>query len=204
MVMAPFTPFLAEELYRKLTGGESVHLLDWPEVGHINELSLHTMAQTRQTIETGLSLRMQKSDTEDSIKVRQPLLKLTYTGEKLDQELEEIIVEEVNVKTVEFNPDSTDTVWIDKTLTPELKREGLMREIIRNVQNARKQAGLNVDDRIKLSLASDDPDMKQAIKEHMHTICDETLATSLVEAQEGLNHPTEVIIDDKKLHIALK
>src|SRR5258706_4938206 len=40
LVMAPFTPFLAEELYQKLTGGESVHLLDWPDGGHINELLL--------------------------------------------------------------------------------------------------------------------------------------------------------------------
>lgn len=204
MIIAPFTPFLAEELYRKLTGGESVHLLDWPEAGSIDEQSLKTMAQTRQIIETGLGLRMQKSETENSIKVRQPLLKLTYIGEKLSGDLEEIIIEEVNVKTVEHDPGSSETVWIDKALTPELKREGLMREIVRNVQNARKQAGLNVDDRITLMLTSDDQEITLAITEHKDTILAETLATGFVEAQEGLKHLTEVNIDDKKLQIALE
>jgi len=67
-VMAPFTPFLAEELYQKLTGGESVHLRDWPMVGHINELILQEMADIRLGIEQGLSKR-----AAAKIKVRQPL-----------------------------------------------------------------------------------------------------------------------------------
>src|SRR5690606_25786560 len=100
--IAPFVPFMAEELYRKLTGGESVHLTDWPEVGHVNELVLERMAHTREIIEQGLALRMQKSDTEVQIKVRQPLSTLTYRGEQLDEFYESIIAEEVNVKTVAY------------------------------------------------------------------------------------------------------
>jgi len=207
MVMAPFTPFLAEELYQKLTGGESVHLLDWPKVGNINELSLHTMAHTRQIIEAGLGLRMQKSDTENSIKVRQPLARLTYHGEKLSPELEEIIAEEVNVKTVEYTPEQGEIVWLDKTLSNELKREGLMREVVRNVQQARKEAGLNVDDRIKLSLVTEDPELARAIEEHKQAIADETLAVGLVGSLEKLKHLkylTNVTLEGKELNVALE
>ena len=148
--LAPFTPFLAEELYQKMTGkNESVHLLSWPAAGVIDTEVLENMARTRQIIEGALALRMQKSDTEDQIKIRQPLSKLTYPGDKLDDFYEQIIAEEVNVKTVENGEQLT----LDKTLTPELKEEGTAREIIRAVQSARKHAGLQVDDQIKLSLS---------------------------------------------------
>ncbi|MBR2795670.1 class I tRNA ligase family protein [Candidatus Saccharibacteria bacterium] len=149
-LLAPFTPFLAEELYQKMTGkNESVHLLSWPTAGVIDTEVLENMARTRQIIEGALALRMQKSDTEDQIKIRQPLSKLTYPGDKLDDFYEQIIAEEVNVKTVE----NGDQLTLDKTLTPELKEEGTAREIIRAVQSARKHAGLQVDDQIKLSLS---------------------------------------------------
>ena len=68
LVMAPFTPFLAEELYKKLTGRESVHLEDWPVTGHINELALERMTFIREVINEGLSQR-----AAAGIKVRQPL-----------------------------------------------------------------------------------------------------------------------------------
>src|SRR5205085_2261326 len=71
LVMAPFTPFLAEELYRQLTGGESVHLLDWPVAGHLDELLIRDMRLVREAITSGLALRAQAG-----IKVRQPLAKV--------------------------------------------------------------------------------------------------------------------------------
>ena len=153
-LLAPFTPFLAEELYQKMTGkDESVHLLDWPKAGEINTKVLDHMQRTRQIITDALALRMQRSDTEDQIKIRQPLSKLTYNGDKLDKFYEQIIAEEVNVKQVKNAKDFT----LDKTLTAELKREGQAREIIRAVQSARKHAGLRQDDQIKLSLSIDLP-----------------------------------------------
>ena len=156
-LLAPFTPFLSEELYQKLTGkNESVHLLDWP--GQLKPSSTETvlddMARTRQIITDALALRMQKSETEDQIKIRQPLSSLTYPGEKLDDYYEQIIADEVNVKTVQ----NGDVLSLDKTLTSELIREGTAREIIRAVQSARKHAGLRQDDEIKLSLTCDLPE----------------------------------------------
>jgi isoleucyl-tRNA synthetase len=205
--MAPFTPFLAEELYRKLTGEESVHLTDWPEVGHANELVLDRMTRTREIIEQGLGLRMQKSDTEQQTKVRQPLSTLTYGGEKLDEFYESIIAEEVNVKQVTFEAAlSTESsgvaVTLDKTITPELRREGLAREVIRHVQAARKNAGLNVDDRIVLSLEATNKELVNAIAEHEATIAAETLATGITT--DAYDHTVEVNIEGETLNVSLE
>ncbi|TAH36476.1 isoleucine--tRNA ligase [Candidatus Saccharibacteria bacterium] len=198
MVLAPFTPFLAEELYQKLTSGESVHLLDWPKAGAVDEAVLASMAQTRQVIEQGLSLRMQKSETEQQVKVRQPLSELTYGGEKLSETLEQIIAEEVNVKKVTHG----DAVTLNKEITPELKREGLMRELIRQVQTARKAAGLNVDDRIVLEVVAEDEEVAETLKEHGETIQAETLATSLAPVADG--YETTAKVDGFDIAIRLK
>ena len=154
-LMAPFTPFLAEELYQKMTGSEeSVHLLDWPAAGNIDTDVIEKMAETRKIITDALALRMQKSDTEAQIKVRQPLSKLVYAGEKLDDFYEQIIADEVNVKEVTHGDD----LFLDKTITDELKKEGYARDLIRAIQSARKNAKLDMDDRIKLSLSVDIPE----------------------------------------------
>ena len=154
-ILAPFTPFLAEELYQKMTGvefdssvTESVHLLNWPEAGEVNQEVLEKMARTREIITEGLALRMNKSENEEQIKVRQPLTEYIYEGEPLDEYYEQIIADEVNVKSVRAGEKS----YLDKHLTEELLEEGFIRELIRFVQAARKKAGLEVDDRIKLSI----------------------------------------------------
>ncbi len=153
-ILAPFTPFLAEELYQKITGNtDSVHLADWPAAGDEDIEVLSQMARTRAIITDALALRMQKSDTEQQIKIRQPLAKLIYPGEKLSDFYEQIIMDEVNVKSIEPGKE----LLLDKTLTDELKKEGYVRDIIRAVQSARKHAGLQVDDQIKLSLSVDLP-----------------------------------------------
>ena len=180
-ILAPFTPFLAEELYQKMTGAgvvnseipESVHLLDWPEAGVIDDAVLTQMAKTREIITAGLAERMKKTETEAQIKVRQPLAKLVYAGEKLDDFYEQIIMEEVNVKSVEHG----EALALDKTLTPELLEEGKIRELIRFVQAARKKAGLNVDDRIKLMVSMEVPET------YREMLMNEVLAEELV--QEG-------------------
>ena len=177
-IMAPFTPFLAEELYQKMTGAgvmnseipESVHLLDWPEAGVINEVVLGQMAKTREIITAGLAERMKKTESEAQIKVRQPLAKLVYAGEKLDDFYEQIIMEEVNVKTIEHGG----ALALDKTLTPELLEEGKIRELIRFVQAARKKAGLNVDDRIRLMVSMEVPET------YREMLMNEVLAEELV------------------------
>ena len=178
-ILAPFTPFLAEELYQKMTGAgvvnseipESVHLLDWPEAGLIDEVVLTQMAKTREVITAGLAERMKKTETEAQIKVRQPLAKLVYAGERLNDFYEQIIMEEVNVKAVEHG----EALVLDKTLTPELLEEGKIRELIRFVQAARKKAGLNVDDRIRLMVSVEVPEA------YREMLMNEALAEELVK-----------------------
>lgn len=219
-VLAPFTPFLAEELYHDLTGDEeSIHLKDWLPAGRVNALVVDKMQRTRELINGGLGLRMKKDEHQEAIKVRQPLQLVSYAGDKLDDYYEQIIMEELNVKQVcyienfqEYLADYNKTeglihedAWIEvsKEITPELKREGLMREVIRFVQNARKKAELNIDDRIALGLKTDDKDIEQAIKEHVDTIKAETLAVSLDETMDK-EYTEEVKVEGSLFTISLK
>jgi isoleucyl-tRNA synthetase len=192
MIMAPFTPFLAEELYQKLTGGESVHLLDWPKVGHIDQLVLDDMAKLREYVNEGLSIRAQ-----NQLKVRQPLASVTIPENGTTFDFTEILKEELNVKSVQIGDFALELV-----VTPELKREGLMREVIRFVQNARKDAGLNVDDRIVLQLTTNDEQLKTAIEEHLGTIKTETLASYIKDVDDG--YEVTVKVEGEELTIKLK
>jgi isoleucyl-tRNA synthetase len=193
-ILAPFTPFLAEELYQKMTGDtNSVHLLDWPDAGAIDENVLEKMAHTRQIITDALALRMQKSETEQQIKIRQPLSSLTYNGDKLPEFYEQIIAEEVNVKKVVQGSEFV----LDKNLTEELKAEGYTRDIIRAVQSARKQAGLQVDDKIKLSLSVEPP------KGYEDLIKSEVNATE-ISKNENYSHDEIAKINGENITISLE
>ena len=170
IMMAPFTPFLSEELYQKMTGaGSSVHLLDYPSDITTDKTSLELMNRTREIITDGLMMRMQKSDTETQVKIRQPLSMFTYGGNKLPEFYEQIIKDELNVKTIKHGKENK----LDKTITKELEEEGFVRELIRAVQAARKKAGLQVDDRIKLSVTLEIPNKFRKL------LMTETLTTDL-------------------------
>ena len=186
-MLAPFTPFLAEELYHNLTGdNESIHLKDWLPAGEIDNSMLRDMNALRTAVNDGLSKR-----ASEGIKVRQPLASVKLintiyqdTPAEVAQFLIDIAKDELNVKSVEIVTDSESesaqpSVVYDLTITPELKREGLMREIVRHVQSARKQAGLQIDDRIVLSISSDDSEISQAVNAFADVIKSETLAVEL-------------------------
>ena len=219
-ILAPFTPFLAEELHHNLTGDdESIHLKDWLAAGAVNEQALADMARTRELINNGLSLRMKKDEHQESIKVRQPLQCAAYAGVKLTDYYEQIMAEELNVKEIRWiesldehlaDYDVTEGVikpesWVEisKHLTPELKREGLMREVIRHVQSARKKAGLQVDDRIELGITSRDSEIAQAVDTFADTIKAETLAIKLGSAADDMEK-YDVKVDGKPVEIYLK
>lgn len=187
-LLAPFTPFLAEELYQNLTGDkESIHLKDWLPAGRVNQLVMDDMETVREYVNEGLSLR-----AKAQLKVRQPLASITVPsmGEHVD--FEPILLDELNVKAVKTGKE----VSIDENITPELRREGLMREVVRHVQAARKNAGLNVDDRIQLSLATKDEQLKTAIEEHLGAIKAETLASEVAETVKGFESTVKVEGED--------
>jgi len=207
-LLAPFTPFLAEELYGKLTGGESVHLLDWPEAGTIDKTAIEKMATLRTIINQGLSQR-----SRESIKVRQPLAKVTVKNadvaflsgkDKRAAFYLGILHEELNIKSHKLETGEGDiTVELDLDITPELRREGLAREVVRLVQSARKKAELNVDDRIVLSLSTDDQEISESIQEHSKSIADETLAVHVVDG-DTYKYSAEESIGQAKLTISLQ
>jgi len=214
-LLAPWAPFLADHLWRKLTEGtdlpKSVHLSDWPEAGEVDQDLLQEMQYVRNAINEGLKLR-----AEAKIKVRQPLAKAvvwdTFNPEKpaeFNNELLQIVADELNVKEVSMDTDggrnvkpSFGIVRLDTEITPELKAEGLMRDIVRHAQNARKAAGLNVEDHIVLSLQSEDTDLQAAVSAHGDTIKAETLANELTT--EAYNFATEAKIEGKVLTISLQ
>lgn len=210
-MLAPFTPFLAEELYHNLTGdNESIHLKDWLPAGEIDNSMLRDMNALRTAVNDGLSKR-----ASEGIKVRQPLASVKLintisqdTPAEVAQFLIDIAKDELNVKSVEIVTDSESesaqpSVVYDLTITPELKREGLMREIVRHVQSARKQAGLQIDDRIVLSISSDDSEISQAIDSFADVIKSETLAVELNSAVDE-SEKYDVKIEGKLVEISLK
>ena len=210
-MLAPFTPFLAEELYHNLTGdNESIHLKDWLPAGEIDNSMLRDMNALRTAVNDGLSKR-----ASEGIKVRQPLASVKLintisqdTPAEVVQFLIDIAKDELNVKSVETvtDPESESaqpSVVYDLTITPELKREGLMREIVRHVQSARKQAGLQIDDRIVLSISSDDSEISQAIDAFADVIKSETLAVEL-NSVVNESEKYDVKIEGKLVEISLK
>lgn len=204
IVLAPFVPFMAEELFEKLTGGkmgESVHLLDWPQNGGINSVCISEMAEVRELITLGLSQR-----AANKLKVRQPLASAKLLSSiDLSSELEDIVLEELNVKHVEVlakKDRKVLEVLLDTEITPELKREGLMRELIRQIQSARKTAGLSVDDRIELAIRTTDDEILQMLKEHGEAIKVETLATTLNEEELDF-YKASVHVDGYELDLSL-
>ena len=210
-MLAPFTPFLAEELHHNLTGdNESIHLKDWLPAGEIDNSMLRDMNALRTAVNDGLSKR-----ASEGIKVRQPLASVKLintisqdTPAEVAQFLIDIAKDELNVKSVEIVTDSESesaqpSVVYDLTITPELKREGLMREIVRHVQSARKQAGLQIDDRIVLSIFSDDSEISQAIDAFADVIKSETLAVELNSAVDE-SEKYDAKIEGKLVEISLK
>jgi isoleucyl-tRNA synthetase len=128
----------------------------------------------------------------------------------LGDNLLEIIQEELNVKNVMQRQTATNgakdlnaQITLDWEITPELKREGLMRELIRQVQSARKAAGLNVDDRIQLHIISDDAEVAQTLTEHGETIAAETLAKALNEGNKPEQYALDMKVEGYPVEIAL-
>ncbi len=204
-VFAPFTPFLSEELYRKLTGGESVHLLYWPEPGKVDEGLVANMRVVRDLIKQGLESR-----ASSGIKVRQPLASAKVSASaEIEESLLEIMRDELNVKEIKVEEETAGSeeksasISLDREITPELAREGMAREVIRHVQKLRKTSGLNVDDRIDLWLMTHDEELTRAISEHSQAISTETLAqnlhTSGIEGDISLVH-----VDGVELEVRLE
>lgn len=160
-IIAPFAPFVAEMIYQELktTQNElSVHLVAWPSF-ELNEKStgdngrvLTAMAETRRIVSLGLEFRQSMK-----IKVRQPLAELKVKNNILanESDYQQLIKDELNVKQVSFGQSIEDEVWLDGEVTDELLAEGTIRELIRQIQEKRKQRGFSPNQKIELVIEAD-------------------------------------------------
>jgi len=274
-VAAPMLPLITEEVYRGLTGEESVHLTDWPDAAQLpgDPALVAQMDRVRDACSTGLALR-----EAHKLRIRLPLAKVTLAGADAAAlaPYEHLIKDELNVKAVAFSAElerfgsfrlqvnakvmgpklggdmkkvmaasrsgdwelrgedgavvggvalapgefelkllpaegvasqalpSNDMVAVlDVELTPELEREGLARDFVRLVQQARKNAGLHVADRIRLEVQVGD-DGREALTGHRDYVAEQVLAQSieLVEAPAGA-HREEVSLGGVAAVLAL-
>lgn len=164
--MAPIMPFKAEDTYlrtRESHDPESVHLCQWGAVSSFDESILVKMKEVREIVTRALELR-----AKESIKVRQPIQTLE-TKTLLDSRYVEIVKDEVNVKDIETNINLETDVWIDTTITSELKAEGDAREFIRVIQDLRKQTGLSQEDTVVVHVNCS-PEFKEIISRYTDLI----------------------------------
>lgn len=152
-ISAPIIPFISEYLYRHLTGEDSVHLADWPTVKNekaIDSSLLKKMELVRKICEMGNGERKKLC-----MPIKQALASITVTGDfssvRDDTELLQLIKGELNVEDV-IILEGKESVSYDLEITPDLKEKGKSREIIRAIQEARKQAGCRLDEVISLEL----------------------------------------------------
>ncbi|MDP3954806.1 MAG: isoleucine--tRNA ligase, partial [bacterium] len=182
-LLAPFTPFIAEEIYKNLTGEKSVHLSIWPVSDNelIDDGLEEQMELVRRINEIGHSIRK-----ENLIKVRQPLqsIKVSFSRKLTDERLIQLIKEELNVKSVVFSEEKVSelSVELDTVITPELEREGEAREQVREIQIARKEKGYELNEKINITLPSWPEEFEEYIKR-------ETLAINLKKGHFGIEKP---------------
>ncbi len=206
-LLAPWSPFMSDYMWRELTAGlneaQSVHLSDWPEAGKLEKTVLKEMTIMRTIVSEALAAR-----AEAGIKVRQPLASLVVTSETpVPDELKVIVAEEVNVKEVSVVTGNVESlagfeVKLDTVLTPELEAEGVMRDVVRHVQQKRKEAGLKMADRITLTLSTDDAGLAKAIAGQAKTIQAETLADGL--KTDGARGEVPVKLNGSELFISVE
>ena len=155
---APFMPFLSDHIYKRLGSfKESVHLEDWPKTKRrfINANLEKQMAEVRDAIAVGLAQRK-----NNNIRVRQPLATITIKrAERFDLQLEQLIMAELNLKKVLYNQTMADLAVLNIQLTQELILEGYVRELMRQIQDMRKEAKYMIDEKAFLSWESDNADV---------------------------------------------
>jgi len=197
-VIAPVMPFTADYINQELKGRkESVHLEDWPEVKpeFLNQKVLDYMKITRKIVELALARR-----AEAGIKIRQPLQQLTVNNQQLSGEYLELIKDEVNVKEVICKEGNGDlSVELDINITSELKQEGLLRELIRTINNMRKQAGLTINDKIEIKYNTQDNNIKNIFSKFSEELNKQTLADE-ISVGENLE---EIKINNIKLNLGI-
>ena len=206
-LIAPFMPFLAEKMYSSIKTekmSESVHLEKWPKADKklIDKKLEAKMVSARKICELGHSLRKKAG-----IKVRQPLAKLKIVppaGEqraKIKEELFNLLKDELNVKEIETVivlpegekwlkiAESEIEIALNTEITPELKVEGMLREIARQISNLRKEARLTINDQVAVYFKTESKELKNMIENFKEELKEKTASKSVMEGE-----PEKVLI----------
>lgn len=164
-LLAPFMPFLTEQIWQNLKGRDSVHLQDWPsfEESLIDKKLEEEIDLIRKICSLGHAARKKVR-----IKVRQPFSELQITNYKLRKELVDLIKDELNVKDIKLvkaikaeknlvvEKENDLEIALNTRITPELKEEGMVREVVRQIQGMRKKAGYKPRHRILIQCSGTD------------------------------------------------
>ena len=126
--------------------------------------------------------------TKANIKVKQPLPALTINIE-LEAEYAHVLRDEINVKEIHFNADMQERAVLDTTITSELKREGDVRELMRKIQDTRKEMGLVPEDRIILTVSGA---LKTLVEGFEKEVCKTTGVSEIRTGTESNAHTLEV------------
>jgi isoleucyl-tRNA synthetase len=187
-LLAPFAPFFAEWLWREVRSpedAESVHLCTWNDAHDLAE-SDHQVLSDMQEVRNVVSLALEQR-AKAGIPVRQPLARLGLVsgGREFSPELIELIKDEVNVKEIARIAGLPEgfAVELDTAITPELREEGMVREIIRAIQAARKDAGLQPGQQARAKLSSSEPLLCAAAQKYTTQISATTSLESLAIEQ---------------------
>lgn len=145
-LLAPFMPFMSELIYTNLTKEKSVHLTSWPEVNEKliadNLRLIGEMQRIREIVEKAHAIRKEKA-----ISVKQALLSYSTTQKAVSGHLEYLLKDEINVKKIIWNFQKDE---FDMTITPELKEEAKARDLMRKIQEERKNMGLNLTQKVNV------------------------------------------------------
>lgn len=208
-LLAPFAPFFSEALYKSLPHtGESVHLESWPSpdreyLGKKMEEAIRKMADVRTAASAALAKRAEKG-----IKVRQPLASITIKDESAsfrgDEECMNILKDEINVKEVFFDGSSEEDFVLDETVTYELKEEGIVREVVRMIQDLRQDAGLRMKDPITLFI--DGPEeIRFIVEKHQNRLGNDVGAHSVeIKRSDIFDAELETKIDEWNVWMGIR
>lgn len=196
-ILAPFTPFIAEDIHHRLSSKStpgtqedkiqnsksSIHLEDWPVFNKklIDKKLEEEMNEVRNSVASGLAVRKEKQ-----LKVRQPLRSVTVKRKsKFEADLEELIKEELNIKNVSYDNNQEPLVVLDMELDQALIHEGYARELIRQIQDMRKEAKYRMDEKVFGQWHSDNKELSEAINKWSEEIRNEALFKEFASGSSG-------------------
>lgn len=202
-LMAPFMPFAAEDIWQRLKTDadvESVHLSVWPTGAHSNKDVLNAMETVRDFCASGNMLRKKLN-----IPVRQPLATF-FIPTAMSEEYQELLKEELNVKNIQTSDPSKEiNIYFDEEITSQLKAEGNYRELVRAVQDLRKEKGLTPQDMITLTISRDaEESLTPFLDDFKKTVLASAITFADMADNTGETASTEIKIDEIHLRVSIQ